>query len=73
MTTLELILIIFLWIGYGILAVNKTKISGDSLVEVLKENEDAGGAYFLAFCLILFSPAVLIYRAIYGMFKTFKI
>lgn len=72
MTTLEISLIIILWIGYGLLAINKTKITGAYLTEELSEDQ-AGGAYFLAFCLILFSPAILIYRAIYGMFKTFKI
>lgn len=72
MTNLELLLTIILWIGYGILAINKTKRAGTYLTEELSEDQ-AGGAYFLAFCLILFSPFVLVYRAIYGIFRTYKI
>lgn len=72
MTKLELLLTIIMWIGYGVYAVSKTTRYGLNLAEEAIDGDD-GGALFTAFIIIILSPIVLIYRCVYGIFRSYKI
>ena len=60
MTTLEIILLSIIWIGYGIIAAIQTE-----------SYEDGELALYLG-C-ILFSPIVFIGRCLYGAFKKYEL
>lgn len=62
MTTLETILILILWISYGVFTA--FQISKDAFD---MDNNDISGLYIVS---ILFSPILLIIRAIIGIFKS---
>lgn len=60
MTKTEIILTAVIWVLYGLLAVRQTFDSFDT-----SEADDVVPAIFI----VIFSPLVLLYRAIYGIFR----
>lgn len=56
MTTLELVLIIILWIGYGLFAVHRTDLN----------NFSDGDRGFIQFLMVLLAPLIFIWRALVG-------
>ena len=65
MTTLEIILIVIIWISYGVYAVYQTEIEDGS-----RSQDSTDWLYAL---IIIFAPLVLICRAIYGIFGKYEL
>lgn len=75
MTNLELILIGIIWIAYGVYAISTLKDEdGDTPAQCINDSEAnvGGAALFVCFMMIAFSPVVFFYRALVGIFKTYK-
>lgn len=72
MTTLEILLCALLHILYGIYAISKTTRNGDSLYQEIMEGETPIPLIIAIFIMIC-APSVLVYRALYGIFKSYKI
>lgn len=63
MTNLEIILIIIIWVSYGMFCISNTDI--DDANEI--------GQIIFKIAAIMFSPIFLIYRIGVGIFKSYKL
>lgn len=57
MTTLEIIFLIIIWLGYGLWAQHNTEYESDISNSMLRV------------VFVIFAPVVFVYRAIYGAFR----
>lgn len=71
MTTLEIILIIIIWIAYGVFAAYQTE-EGSSNVLTVSYYEREFDSTISLFLMIIFSPIVFIVRALIGIFKRYS-
>ena len=62
MTTLEIILIAIIWIGYGLFAAYQSR-------EMNLNSEDQSGMYIVY---IVFAPMIFILKCLYGAFKKYE-